>query len=376
MSVRVVRIPVGVLLNVASGCNLHCRHCSAEVFRELRDPELSHAEWKRVLNRLASVGVCAVVFTGGEPFSRPWTMDLIENAAELGFARIDVETNATLMTPEIADRLVAARVNRVLTSLDGLRDTHDRIRGWAGAFDAAIEGISLLRATGLFTVVQLTAMRQNLTEIERVAEVVLETGVTVFGIRNLASQGGAAREYGQLALDTRQRRELRLRVQALRAKLPGLKIIHNTALFDSIAEDEQGGVSGSGGHLMMCSAAQSTCSITPDGWLIPCQLLGDFRAGNVRDQDILDIWNKSPVLAEIREIAALTMKEVEECTCCVHTSVCGGGCRGHAYNVHRRLVSPDPDCPLWDRSPRHSEGYPITTIRETKECGLELLPGT
>lgn len=79
---------------------------------------------------------------------------------------------------------------------------------------------------------------------------------------------------------------------------------------------------------MMCSGGRSTCSITPDGWVVPCELLGNFRAGNVRDRDILDIWNTSPELTEIRRIAVLTMKDVAECASCGYTTVCGGGCRG------------------------------------------------
>ena len=372
MGARIVRVPFGVLMNVARSCNLYCRHCSAEVFRETTELEFSHAEWERVLERLASAGVCAVGFTGSEPFIRPWTMALIEKVARLGFPRIDVQTNGTLLTPEIASRLAAAKVNRVLTSLDGLRDTHNLIRGWEGAFDATIRGIRMLRSVGLLTVVQLTAMRPNYDEIESVAQVVIETGATVFAIRNLVAQGNAARDYQTIALDTRQRRELRLRVQALRARLPGLIIRYNTALFDSITEDGQGGPSGSGGHLMMCSGAQSTCSITPDGWLVPCELLSDFRAGNVRDRDFVEVWNTSPVLAKVRGAGNSTMKDSKECACCGYTSVCGGGCRGHAYNVYHTLVSPDPDCPLWRRSARYMDGCPAPTAgRESGGCVCE-----
>ncbi len=90
--------------------------------------------------------------------------------------------------------------------------------------------------------------------------------------------------------------------------------------------------------------------VSTDGWVIPCAMLTGFKAGNVRDSDIIGIWHKSHAFEEIRRLSDRTMNDVPECGHCHLRSVCDGGCRGHAFNLFGELVSPNPDCHL--RRPR------------------------
>src|SRR6202023_1479896 len=58
--------------------------------------------------------------------------------------RINVITNGLLLTEEVVDRLLPCGLNGIKVTLDGDRDTHDRmrpLRGGQGTFDRIVENI-------------------------------------------------------------------------------------------------------------------------------------------------------------------------------------------------------------------------------------------
>ena len=57
---------------------------------------------------------------------------------------VNIITNGLLLTPEVVDRLLPFGLNGVKITLDGDRDTHNRmrpLRGGQGTFDRIIENI-------------------------------------------------------------------------------------------------------------------------------------------------------------------------------------------------------------------------------------------
>jgi MoaA/NifB/PqqE/SkfB family radical SAM enzyme len=75
----------GALLQVNRFCNARCSHCSQSaplVHRGASLLELSSEDWAKALDRLKSVGIRRVRFTGGEPFLRPDIEDLSWLAVE------------------------------------------------------------------------------------------------------------------------------------------------------------------------------------------------------------------------------------------------------------------------------------------------------
>ena len=64
------RRPV-VVWNVTRRCNLRCLHCYTSSDGHLADGELTGEEGRALLDELARFGVPAVLFSGGEPLTRP-----------------------------------------------------------------------------------------------------------------------------------------------------------------------------------------------------------------------------------------------------------------------------------------------------------------
>jgi uncharacterized protein len=89
-------------------------------------------------------------FFGGEPLlNLPVMYEMAERAHEACTARgvrfaINIITNGLLLTPEVVDRLQPLGLNGIKITLDGDRDTHNRmrpLRGGQGTFDRIIENI-------------------------------------------------------------------------------------------------------------------------------------------------------------------------------------------------------------------------------------------
>jgi len=89
-------------------------------------------------------------FFGGEPLlNLPVMYAMAERASEACKARgvtlaINIITNGLLLTPEVVDRLEPLGLNGIKITLDGDRDTHNRmrpLRGGQGTFDRIVENI-------------------------------------------------------------------------------------------------------------------------------------------------------------------------------------------------------------------------------------------
>jgi len=92
----------------------------------------------------------ALTFFGGEPLlNLPVTYFLSQKCHELASARgvklvVSIITNGLLLTPDVIDRLLPYGLAGVKVTLDGDRDTHNRmrpLRGRQGTFDRIVENI-------------------------------------------------------------------------------------------------------------------------------------------------------------------------------------------------------------------------------------------
>jgi Fe-coproporphyrin III synthase len=110
----------GIALN--DSCNLHCRHC----FVSNRNiPDMTFDEIRSGLVEMYKMGMRCLYLEGGEPFlwkdGEKRLEDVINLARSVGFRYLVVYTNGTFPIITGADM--------VFVSLDGLRETHDRMRG-------------------------------------------------------------------------------------------------------------------------------------------------------------------------------------------------------------------------------------------------------
>ena len=89
-----------------------------------------------------------ILFSGGEPLTRPDLTDLIRHAVRRGMRAV-ISTNGTLITKDKAAELKDLGLSYVGISLDGMKELHDRFRGVSGTFEKALTGVDNCMEAGL-----------------------------------------------------------------------------------------------------------------------------------------------------------------------------------------------------------------------------------
>ena len=135
-------LPSDAAIAITSRCNARCSMCS--VWQSDLPDRLTPAHITKLPRSLRTVNL-----TGGEPFLHPQLPDFVSAVRRrLPQAVITISTNGLLsdriiqMAPDLLTRDIRLRI---AVSIDGLADTHDRIRGVPGAFDHAIRTVESLK---------------------------------------------------------------------------------------------------------------------------------------------------------------------------------------------------------------------------------------
>jgi MoaA/NifB/PqqE/SkfB family radical SAM enzyme len=131
-------------------CNYHCEMCNLplrdNLLKEKGLKELSTVQLKQLLKDFSDLGTAGIGFTGGEPLIREDIFELLKYAKSLNMIT-HLNSNGFFLTKEAAKKLIDTKIDSINISLDGARpETHDKIRGFPGAFDKAISAIGLINA--------------------------------------------------------------------------------------------------------------------------------------------------------------------------------------------------------------------------------------
>jgi MoaA/NifB/PqqE/SkfB family radical SAM enzyme len=177
--------PTAVALLVTERCNARCVHCDIWKNRgQEESPGLDR--WKEVLEDLRRwLGPIQVTLTGGEALLRSFTPELVAHGTSLGLF-MEVLTHGYWPDQARIEQLALARPWRVTVSLDGLGETHTRIRGRRDFFEHTSTTLRTLQRIrgeqGLdFTILLKTViMEHNLHAACEVARFAQESGLEVF----------------------------------------------------------------------------------------------------------------------------------------------------------------------------------------------------
>src|SRR5580704_6329744 len=145
-----------VFWELTKGCNLRCIHCRASATELSSTSDLSTERAKEIIDQIAAVSSPILVLSGGEPLFRSDIFQLARYGTDKGL-RVALATNGTLVTKQVARKIVDSGVKRVAISLDGADAlTHDTFRGIPGAFEAALTGFRNLKDLGISVQINTT----------------------------------------------------------------------------------------------------------------------------------------------------------------------------------------------------------------------------
>lgn len=146
-------------------CNLACKHCAVNNINKIIYP---YEDIVNEMRKMYSEGIRILFFCGGETLlwnSEGKTLkDLIKKAKEIGFLLVNIVTNGTI-TLDIPEADV------IFLSIDGLRETHDLIRG--DTFNTIMDNVK--KANNSNICVYMAINNKNYKDLEGLCRLVKET---------------------------------------------------------------------------------------------------------------------------------------------------------------------------------------------------------
>jgi radical SAM protein with 4Fe4S-binding SPASM domain len=277
--------------------------------------EMTTAEVEEVLRRIRrEAQVPSVSFTGGEATLRPDLPDLVAHAHEIGL-RVNLITNGTRVTPELARRLADAGLASAQVSLEGVTaETHDRLTQIPGSFPKTVAAVGHLRDAGVHVHTHSTICRDNLDECLRMPRFVKEVlGGERFSMNLLVPTGTATINptlvvrYSEIGsyLRTILAESRRLGVEFMWYSPTPM------CLFNPIAE----GLGNKG-----CSACDGLLSVAANGDVLPCSAF-DESVGNMLTGDVVEVWRGER--AQQHRDKFLAHPQCRECDL---FAICNGAC--------------------------------------------------
>ncbi len=170
LPVRAVSKPRTLLFLINRGCNLRCSFC--DLWEGSENVSLERAA--SLFDEAVAIETKSVVLTGGEPMIHPQFFEIVAAARARGLS-VNVTTNGTLVERNWA-RILESRLDSLSMSIDGLPETHDRLRGRTGSFARTWKALERVVAHGLDACVYFTVTRENVGELVEVWRRVMRLG--------------------------------------------------------------------------------------------------------------------------------------------------------------------------------------------------------
>ena len=364
-----------IFWETTAGCNLECIHCRRiTVADQLLPQDLKTDEAFALIDQIAAFAKPIFVLSGGEPLFRPDIFDIAQYASDAGLI-VALATNGTLIDAQISQRIKASGVRRVSISFDGAdAATHDIFRG-KGAFDKAIAGMKNLRSIGVEYQINTTVAKHNIHQMPETLAMAKALGASALhlfllvpvgcGVEIADDQQISPEQYenvlnwlydaeieGGIELKatcaphyfrvTRQRQAEERRQGIVRERPQS----HHRQEHAGGSENGHGARGAMNAMTKGCLAGTGVCFISHRGEVFPCGYL-PLEAGNISKQSFAEIWQASPLFADLRNPDLLGGK----CGLCEFNKVCGG-CRARAYGMTQEYLGEEPFCTYVPRASR------------------------
>lgn len=350
------RKPV-VVWNCTPTCNLACSHCYAAFAGEQK--VLNTEQALAVIDDLAAFGAPVILFSGGEPFTRPDIRTLAAYAKAKGI-RVTFSTNGTLIDDELADWIRDLGVAYVGISIDGTEAIHDAFRRRPGAYQASLAAIRRLRDRNVKVGLRVTMTRDNVRAIPAIFELMRTENVPRICLYHLVYTG-RGKEIAATDLDHAEARAALETILAESKKcfdagFP-VEVLTVDNHCDGIALYLRMKAEGhpnadralelltlNGGN----SSGQGIGCISWDGTVYPDQFWRNRPVGNVLEKPFSEIWG-NPEPGSLLDLMRRKKELVKgRCRACRWLDLCGGNFRARGEAVTGDLWGEDPTCYLTD----------------------------
>jgi len=329
-------------------CNLSCLHCGSRAAQPRTD-ELSTTEAFELIKQMAEVGIDEVALIGGEAFLRKDWLELAAEITRRGMLCTMV-TGGYGISEILADKMKLAGIKQCSVSVDGMEETHDRLRGKKGSWQSAFQTLKILNKIGIISTCNTQINRLSSPELFEIYETIRAAKIKAWQLQMTVPMGNAADNW-ELLLQPFELLELHPRLAKLaeQAKKDKIWLIpgNNVGYFGPFERLLRGG--GEWTFWTGCKAGLNSIGIEADGVIKGCPSLptSPYTGGNIREKSLREIVQTSDELNF--NLSGGTEHLWGFCKTCEFADICRGGCswtahtffgkRGNnPYCYHRALV--------------------------------------
>ncbi|MDL2229074.1 radical SAM/SPASM domain protein, ACGX system [Treponema sp. OttesenSCG-928-L16] len=328
--------------HITDSCDQRCEHCY--IFAENNHIPLKEMCWDEmlsVIDNAAEMGkrlerIPYFYITGGDPILHKdfWRLLELLKSRNMAFSLMG---NPFHLNEEVCQRLAGYGCERYQLSIDGLRETHDRIRK-PGSFDTTLEKISCINKAGIRSVVMTTVSGMNIREIPEIIDTVVAHKVDVFAFARYCPTGSdrsfhvEPRDYREL-LDTCWRKFEEYKDSGTYFNLKDhlwTLYLHEKGLFALPGNlDDETIYDG-------CNCGISHLTILPSGDIYACRRM-ESVVGNVFKDRLADVF-LGGAMDRYRNFS-----KFEKCSRCELMRFCRG-CPAVSFGYSGNSYSADPQC--------------------------------
>lgn len=358
--------PYYVDFSVTPYCNLKCSFCSASADGNCsKEVRMSLEQIEDIFKQFDENNIMRVSIEGGEPFLREDILDILELTSNHIFSCY-VNTNATMITEEMAQKIAMSGVAKLCISIDGPEEIHDKSRGVKGTFSKVKNAIGYLKKYNVPIDAIITLTKINAEYLIETFEVIKNLGIDNVAIMLLASVGKASKNIKDVSLEYEDWKRILLELTDLKKeeRLPvNLRLVQTgeaaypwelyLPLVEAGREDDldvwiaQNTISSLEKNDFGCTAGRENLAIDGYGNVFGCSLMISHRelcAGNILQESLYNIWHYSPLFEKMRNNK---LENIEgKCKKCELLYKCKGGCRACAFACSSQINASDERCPI------------------------------
>lgn len=340
-------LPKWIAWETTRKCNLRCVHCRSA--SDLHSPEggFSTAEALGLIDTIADYYPSVLVLSGGEPLMRPDIFELARHGTDRGL-RMCLATNGTLVDEAVCERIRSSGIRIVSMSLDGASaEVHDNFRNQPGAFEGVIRAARLFREAGIEFILNSSFTKRNQADIAATFRLAKSLGATAWYLFMIVPTGRGEDVLSELIPAQDYEEILRWHYEQEKKESDLLMRPTCAPHYYRIIREEnrktddplvRRNLKFSTGGAKGCLAGQTICLIDNNGDVYPCSYFPK-SAGNVKTTPFREIWENSPLFAELRDFSTYKGR----CGQCEYNRVCGG-CRARSYAITGDYLGEEPFC--------------------------------
>lgn len=328
--------PLIVIWEVTRACALACRHCRAEAIPQCDPRELDLKEAERFIGQVKKAEPGIFILTGGDPMYRRDLVHIIEYASKQGL-RVAMSPSATPRFLKAGLGIFReAGLKAISLSLDGAsKARHDAFRRVPGAWDWTLQACRAVREAGLSLQINTTVTRWNIDEIEEFLPLLEELKPQVWSLFQLVPTGRG--RMGDL-ITGQQMEDLFNRLceveQHVHYKIKTTEGMH----FRRVALERWKRTGGPKPAVGTINDGKGFVFVSHTGDIHPSGFL-PITAGNVRTDELIDVYRNAPLFRQLRDPKLLKGK----CGRCEYKDICGGS-RARAYAMTGDYLWEEPLC--------------------------------